>query len=104
MRPASPSAWWSPTPSTARTPTLGSQAVRRARSPTSWGSSPRMARGSRSTIPPTHRPSPPLKRPRACRWSAWERTVRFDSHGKELVRYVVELELGPSYGPTKACA
>ena len=35
---------------------------------------------------------------------AWERTVRFDSHGKELVRYVVELELGPSYGPTRACA
>jgi SRSO17 transposase len=33
---------------------------------------------------------------------AWERTVRFDTHGKELVRYVVELELGPSYGPTKS--
>jgi SRSO17 transposase len=33
---------------------------------------------------------------------AWERTVRFDSHGKELVRYVVELELGTSYGPTKS--
>jgi SRSO17 transposase len=32
--------------------------------------------------------------------AAWERTVRFDSHGKELVRYVVELELGPSSGPT----
>lgn len=32
---------------------------------------------------------------------AWQRTVRYDSHGKELVRYVVELELGPSYGPTK---
>jgi SRSO17 transposase len=32
---------------------------------------------------------------------AWERTVRFDSHGKELVRYIAELELGPSYGPTK---
>jgi hypothetical protein len=31
---------------------------------------------------------------------AWEHTVRFDSHGKELVRYVVELELGTSYGPT----
>jgi DDE superfamily endonuclease len=34
--------------------------------------------------------------------SAWQRTMRFDSHGKELVRYVVELELGPSYGPTKS--
>jgi SRSO17 transposase len=32
---------------------------------------------------------------------AWERTVRFDTHGKELVRYIAELELGPSYGPTK---
>jgi SRSO17 transposase len=30
---------------------------------------------------------------------AWERTVRFDSHGKELVRYIAELELGPTYGP-----
>ncbi len=32
---------------------------------------------------------------------AWERTVRFDSHGKELVRYVVELELGTAYGPIR---
>jgi SRSO17 transposase len=31
---------------------------------------------------------------------AWERTVRFESHGKELVRSVVEL--GPSSGPTKS--
>jgi hypothetical protein len=27
--------------------------------------------------------------------------VRFDSHGQELVRNSAELELGPSYGPTK---
>lgn len=27
--------------------------------------------------------------------------MRYDSHGKELVRYVAELELGPSYGPDK---
>src|SRR5262249_22749308 len=33
--------------------------------------------------------------------SAWQRTVRFDSHGKELVRYIAELELGPSYGPDR---
>jgi hypothetical protein len=26
--------------------------------------------------------------------------VRLDSHGKELVRYVAELELGNAYGPT----
>jgi hypothetical protein len=31
---------------------------------------------------------------------AWERTVRFDSHGKELIRSIAELELGPSSGPT----
>jgi len=33
---------------------------------------------------------------------AWRRTVRFDSHGKELIRSIAELELGPSYGPTKS--
>jgi SRSO17 transposase len=33
---------------------------------------------------------------------AWQRTVRRDSHGKELVRYVAELALGPSYGPDKS--
>ncbi len=32
---------------------------------------------------------------------AWQRTVRFDSHGKELVRYIAELELGTTYGPTR---
>jgi SRSO17 transposase len=31
---------------------------------------------------------------------AWRRTVRFDSHGKELIRSIAELELGPSYGST----
>ena len=31
---------------------------------------------------------------------AWQRTVRLDSHGKELVRYIAELELGNVYGPT----
>jgi SRSO17 transposase len=33
--------------------------------------------------------------------SAWVRTVRYDTHGQELVRYVAELELGTSYGPTR---
>ncbi len=32
---------------------------------------------------------------------AWQRTVRFDTHGKELVRYVAEVQLGPSYGPER---
>jgi SRSO17 transposase len=31
---------------------------------------------------------------------AWQRTVHFDSHGKDLVRSMVELELGTTYGPT----
>jgi SRSO17 transposase len=33
---------------------------------------------------------------------AWERTVRLDSHGKALVRYVAELELGTAYGPSRS--
>jgi SRSO17 transposase len=33
--------------------------------------------------------------------NAWQRTIHADSHGKALIRYVAELELGPSYGPTK---
>ena len=32
---------------------------------------------------------------------AWQRTVRFDTHGKQLVRYLAELEVGPSYGPDR---
>jgi SRSO17 transposase len=31
----------------------------------------------------------------------WQRVVRRDSHGKELVHYVVELELGNAYGPRR---
>src|SRR5258706_3652362 len=34
--------------------------------------------------------------------TAWQRTVHADSHGKPLIRYVAELELGPSYGPDKS--
>ncbi len=33
---------------------------------------------------------------------AWERPVRLDSHGKELVRYIAALELGLAYGPTRS--
>ena len=29
----------------------------------------------------------------------WQRTVRPDSHGKDLVRYIAELQLGTIYGP-----
>jgi hypothetical protein len=31
---------------------------------------------------------------------AWQRTVRGDSHGQQLVRDIAELELGTTYGPT----
>jgi SRSO17 transposase len=31
----------------------------------------------------------------------WQRLVRKDSHGKEIVRFVAELELGVAYGPTR---
>src|SRR5258708_30108046 len=31
--------------------------------------------------------------------AAWQRTVHADRHGKPLIRYVAELELGPRYGP-----
>jgi SRSO17 transposase len=48
--------------------------------------------------PPAFTPAEAAARlPRA----AWERTVRFDSHGKEVVRYIAELELGTTYGPDK---
>jgi SRSO17 transposase len=48
--------------------------------------------------PPAFTPAEAAGRlPRA----AWQRTVRLDSHGKELVRYVAELELGPTYGPDR---
>jgi SRSO17 transposase len=47
--------------------------------------------------PPAFTPAEAAQRlPRA----AWQRTVRCDSHGKELVRYIAELELGHAYGPT----
>jgi SRSO17 transposase len=32
----------------------------------------------------------------------WQRVVRRDSHGKELVHYVAELELGNAYGPRRS--
>jgi hypothetical protein len=32
---------------------------------------------------------------------AWQQTTGYDSHGKALVRYIAELELGTAYGPTR---
>jgi DDE family transposase len=48
--------------------------------------------------PPAFTPAEAAQRlPRA----AWKRTTSYDSHGKELVRYIAELELGTAYGPTR---
>ena len=33
--------------------------------------------------------------------AAWQRTVRLDSHGKDLICYVAELALPPYYGPDR---
>jgi SRSO17 transposase len=50
------------------------------------------------THPPAFTPAEAAQRLPA---DAWQRTVHYASHGKHLIRYVAELELGPSYGPTK---
>ena len=48
--------------------------------------------------PPAFTPAEAARRaPR----EAWQRLVRRDSHGKEVVRFVAELELGVAYGPTR---
>jgi hypothetical protein len=52
--------------------------------------------------PPAFPPAfPPAEAAQRLPLDAWERTVRFDSHGKELVRYMAELALGTTYGPTR---
>jgi SRSO17 transposase len=49
--------------------------------------------------PPAFTPAEAARRaPR----ESWVRFVRRDSHGKEVVRFVAELELGMAYGPDKA--
>jgi SRSO17 transposase len=50
-------------------------------------------------IPPAFTPAEAAARLPAERW---QRTVRLDSHGEELVRRVAELELGTAYGPTRS--
>jgi hypothetical protein len=53
---------------------------------------------------PDHPPAPaftPAEAAQRLPLDAWERTVRFDRHGKELVRSIAELELGTTSGPTK---
>ena len=60
-----------------------------------------MARGNGSRTPRTRPRSRQPKRPQRLPSEAWQRTVRRDSHGKELVRYVAELDLRTAYGPTE---
>jgi SRSO17 transposase len=48
------------------------------------------------TQPPAFTPAEAARR---VPLSHWQRLVRRDSHGKELVRHVAELELGVAYGP-----
>src|SRR5262245_23072691 len=43
---------------------------------------------------------PPAEAAQRLPREAWQRTVRYNTQGKELVRYVAELELGTTYGPT----
>ena len=64
----------------------------------------RPSHGTWQEVPdPTHPPAfTPAEAAARLPDEAWERTVRADSHGKELVRYIAELELGPSYGRDKS--
>src|SRR5215472_15951317 len=66
----------------------------------SWDCGPRMEPGSGSRIPSTRQPSPPPKRPNACPNEPGSAPCARTRHGKELVRFVAELELGNVYGPT----
>jgi hypothetical protein len=59
-----------------------------------------MEPGSGSRIPSIRQPSPLPKRPNACPNEPGSAPCAGTSHGKELVRYVAELELGNAYGPT----
>src|SRR5258708_5487211 len=63
--------------------------------PRHWG---RGKGGEAAPPPPAFPPAEAAQRLPA---DAWQRTVHYDSHGKQLIRYVAELDLGPSYGPTK---
>jgi hypothetical protein len=46
-------------------------------------------------------PFTPAEAARRAPREAWQRLVRKDTHGKDIVRYVAELSLGVAYGPTK---
>jgi Transposase DDE domain len=59
-----------------------------------------MGPGSGSRTPSTRQPLLPPKPPSACPNGPGSAPCATTSHGKELVRYVAELELGNVYGPT----
>ena len=59
-----------------------------------------MGPGSGSRIPSTRQRSLQLKPPNACPNGQGLARCARTRHGKELVRYVAELELGNAYGPT----
>jgi hypothetical protein len=46
-------------------------------------------------------PFTPAEAARRAPPQGWQRHVRTDSHGQDLVRYVAELDLGIAYGPTR---
>src|SRR5258707_1151552 len=54
--------------------------------------------GAAAALPPAF---PPAEAAQRLPLAAWQRTVHADRHGTPLVRYVAELELGPSSGPTR---
>jgi SRSO17 transposase len=62
----------------------------------------RPAHGTWQWVPdPRHPPAfTPAEAAQRLPKRAWQRTVRLDRHGKELVRYIGEWELGNVYGPT----
>jgi len=61
---------------------------------------PRTGPGSGSRIPSTRQPFLLPKRRERLPRRAGPRTVRWDSPGKERIRYVAERELGHASGPT----
>lgn len=59
--------------------------------------------GTWQLVEDEHNPPPftPAEAARRVPQDAWQRLVRKDTHGKDIVRYVAELSLGMAYGPTK---
>jgi hypothetical protein len=69
-------------------------------SPTSWACVPPRGPGKWWKTRPTRPRSPPAEAAQRLPADAWQRTVQYDRHGTQLIRYVAALELGASDGPT----